>query len=146
MKENDNITIKNPPIINYIFKYYYSDINYSANYTLNISCNYPHEIKKDERNIEIKFNNNEENKNNINYSYALRLYQENKKSKDEELKTLAITSSEIFYFQEYQTNNSKFNFTINDISKKIDYLGILFINYFDNNQKIYKVYNFTINV
>jgi len=58
------------------------------------------------------------------------------------LKTLAITSSEIFYFQEYQTNNKTLNFIENDISKKIDYVAILFINYFDNNQRKYKVYDF----
>ena len=58
------------------------------------------------------------------------------------MKTLAITSSEIFYFQEYQTNNKTLNFIENDISKKIDYVAILFINYFDNNQRKYKVYDF----
>ena len=58
------------------------------------------------------------------------------------MKTLAITSSEIFYFQECQTNNKTLNFIENDISKKIDYVAILFINYFDNNQRKYKVYDF----
>ena len=146
LKDNDNITINNSPlIVNYIFKYYYSDINYNPNYSSNVNCSYPKEVEKDVRKIKINCNNNENN-SNLNYSYALRIYQENNKAKDEELITLAITSSEIFYFKEYQTKNSTFNFIVNDISENIPYLAILFIKYVDNNRNIYKVYNFAINI
>ncbi len=57
LKDKDN-TINNPPIINYIFKYYYSDdIYYNSSYSSKISCNYPPEIGKEKRSIEIKCNN-----------------------------------------------------------------------------------------
>ena len=62
------------------------------------------------------------------------------------MNTLAITSSEIFYFNEIQTNNSNFNFIVNEISKKTDYIAILFIKYYYNNQHIYKIHKFEINV
>ena len=146
LKNNKNITINNSLIVNYIFKYYYSDIYYNTSNSSNVSCSPPDKTKKDERNITIKCNNNLDNYSNINYSYSLRLYQKDKTNPDEELNTIAITSSEIFYFNEIQTNDSNFNFIVNDISKKTDYLGILFIKYFDNNQRIYKIHKFEINV
>jgi len=62
------------------------------------------------------------------------------------LNTLAITSSEIFYFNKTQTIDNEFNFIVKEISIKTDYVAILFINYYDNNQRIYKIHNFTINV
>ena len=146
LKDNDNKTINNSLIVNYIFKYYYSDIYYNTSNSSNVNCIYTNKTKKDERNITIKCNNSQENNSNINYSYSLRLYQKDKKIQDEELNTTAITFSEIFYFNKIQTNDSEFNFTVNDISIKTDYVAILFIKYYYNNQPIYKIHDFIINV
>jgi len=146
LKDNDNKTINNSLIVNYIFKYYYSDIYYNTSNSSNVNCIYTNKTKKEEKNITIKCNNSIENNSNINYSYSLRLYPKEKANPDEELNTLAITSSEIFYFNKTQTIDNEFNFIVKEISIKTDYVAILFINYYDNNQRIYKIHNFTINV
>ena len=149
LNDNDNITTSNSHlIVNYIFKYNYSNYSFfnDTNYKTKINCEpKPKEVSQNKINIVIECNNNEENKNNINYSYALRLYQNTNKL-EEELNTLAITSQDFFYFNECQTNNSNFNFTVNNIYAQKDYPAILFINYLYNDEKIYKVHQFLINV
>ena len=149
LNDNDNITASNSQlIVNYIFKYNYSNYSFfnDTNYKPKINCEpKPKEVSQNKINIVIECNNNEENKNNINYSYALRLYQNTNKL-EEELNTLAITSQDFFYFNECQTNNSNFNFTVNNIYAQKDYPAILFINYLYNDEKIYKVHQFLINV
>ena len=150
IEDNDNITINNSHlIVNYIFKYNYS--NYSIfndeNYSPKFEClPNPKKISQNKENIKIECNNNEENKNNLIYSYSLRLYDNINQIKDEELTTLAITSHKYLYFNECQTSNSSFSFYVNNIYAKKDYHGILFINYEYNNEKIYKVKKFIINV
>ena len=150
LENNDNITINNSNlIVNYIFKYNYSNYSFfsEANYSPKTICvPNPKKVYQNKENIKIECNNNEENKKNLTYCYSLRLYENNNQIKDEELSTLAITSHNYFYFNECQTSNSSFSFYVNNIYAKKNYQGILFINYVYNNENIYKVYNFKINV
>ena len=153
LEHNDNSTINNSLlIVNYIFKYYYAKDFNETNYIPNVECNYTHKKAKENQtkvNILITCNNSQKNNSNtLNYSYYLRLYQNNNRIDDEELNTLAITFSQVFYYSEYQTNSSTFNFSISDISVNDTYLGYLFIkeNYSDYSNEIYKLHNFTINV
>jgi len=86
------------------------------------------------------------NKSFPNSSYYLRLYQKNDILEDEELNSLALPSSKVFYYTESLRNNdSEINFTLNDLNRNEDYQIYLIIKSFPNFQEFYEVYNFSIN-
>ena len=149
LEHNDNITINNSLIVNYIFKYYYSTAINETNYIPNVECYFePKNANESKTDINITCKNSTENNNTLNYSYYLRLYQNSNRIDDEELNTLAITSSKFCYYNEYHTNSSEFNFTVSGISVNEVYLGYLFIKntHSENNWEIFKVTNLIINV
>jgi hypothetical protein len=153
-----NITTNNSQInINYILKYEkYEKKTNSKNKRnifekMNITNHKLKEcIKENKKYFIISFYNNPQNNNKSNNSYSsnyyLRLYKNKDKKKDEDLNTLAITSSEIYYFNKsIDNNNSEINFTLNDINNNELYLGYLTIkpSFY---KEIYVIYNFTIDI
>jgi len=79
-------------------------------------------------------------------NYYLRLYQKSDILEDEELFSLALPSSKIFYYNEsLRNNNSEINFTLKDLDNNEDYQIILIIKSFPNHHEFYEVYNFEIN-
>jgi hypothetical protein len=145
---DENITANNSHInINYILKYEDNkkdkrNIFEKMNITHQefIECN-----KGNKSDIIISFDNNSKNINKSNHSYYLRLYKDNDKKKDEDLNTLAITSSKIYYFNEsIDNNNNQINFTLNDIDNNENYLGYLTLKSYYFYEEKYEIYNFTI--
>ena len=149
---NNTNNIKNSNInINYIFIYEINPKNNRFISEKNISHKIPSETNKgNKRDITISFYNNRTNENQSNHSrnsYYLRLYKDKDKIEDEDLNTLAITSSESFYFNEsLDNNNSQINFTINNINNNESYLGYLIIKSSQYYQETYEIYNFNIDI
>jgi ATP-dependent Zn protease len=152
---NEDIKANNSHInINYILKYEkYEKYETKINISEHIKITH-HELKEyikgNKKYFTISFYNNPQKSNKSNnsysYSYYLRLYKNKNTIKDEDLNTLAITSSEIYYFNKsIDNNNSEINFTLNDIHNNELYLGYLTIKprFYT---EIYVIYNFTIDI
>ena len=144
--EGNKITNKAFKNINYILKYE----NYEQKYKRNISginiTYYEHieSNKGNQRNITISFVYNSNHSFSLSSNYYLWLYKDKDKIEDEDLNTLAITSSEIFYYNEIKdNNNSQINFTINNVDNNEVYLGYLTIKS-NHYKEMYWVYKFTI--
>ena len=142
---NENKTINNSLNINYIFKYETNLDNDIYISSKNITYDILNEsLKGNERDFIILFYNKKK-KNKSNYSYYLRLYKESDIIKEEDLNTLAITSSKIYYYNESINNDkNQINFAVNNLSNYENYHGYLFVK--QNNSVIekYKVKNFII--
>jgi len=94
------------------------------------------------------FNDKRKSKIRSKYSYYLRLYQESEiKNEEENLNTLAITSSSKFKYYESINNkyNKKINFTLKGLLNNERYQCYLFIKKNNSDEEEYKVQNFTIN-
>ena len=144
--EGNKTTKKALKNINYILKYE----NYNPKDKRNISginiTYYEHieSNKGNQRNITISFVYNSNHSFSFSSNYYLRLYKDKDKIEDEDLNTLAITSSEISYFNEsLDNNNSQINFTVNNVDNNEVYLGYLTIKS-NHYKEIYGVYKFTI--
>jgi len=145
-------TKDNYPInINYIFKYEEDKDKIDMNF---LESKMEHSMleKSNEGNkIDIVisfFNGKRKSKIRSKYSYYLRLYQESEiKNEEEDLNTLAITSSKIFYNDESIGNNynKKINFTLKGLLNDERYQCYLFIKRNNSEGEEYKVQNFTIN-
>ena len=119
--------------VNIIIKYYNENQKINADYICNKN------FKLEKINIREKYsdynlliNNNYEIsnfQNDLNYIYYLRLINKNNKYNNEELNTIALISSNLFYINKFDTSepNKEILFNLNNLENNEEYISLLFI-------------------